>query len=258
MFPKPTSRASFKQAFGVPPHRYLLTRRIERATALLRDTELPSPRSPSTPAGRAWARRPQPSATSPARARARSAPVPRAAANELGPRARLHRQRRAPARPQDRSFGEAAARRRRYKRTRSKGGSMKLGIEVVGLYVHDQDEALAFYVDKLGFNVHTDVRNGDYRWLTVQHPDQPSFQLGLFAPGPAGARCGDGADAARGGRQGRDAAARAGGRRLPRRLRAHARPRREFTQEPVDRYGTVDAGFRDPSGNGWKLIQARR
>jgi transcriptional regulator GlxA family with amidase domain len=32
---------SFKQALGVPPHRYLLTRRIERATALLRDTELP-------------------------------------------------------------------------------------------------------------------------------------------------------------------------------------------------------------------------
>ncbi len=31
----------------------------------------------------------------------------------------------------------------------------------------------------------------------------------------------------------------------------------EFTQEPVDRYGTVDAGFRDPSGNGWKMIQAR-
>jgi len=32
----------------------------------------------------------------------------------------------------------------------------------------------------------------------------------------------------------------------------------EFTQEPVDRYGTVDAGFRDPSGNGWKMIEARR
>jgi len=32
---------SFKEAFGVPPHRYLLTRRIERATALLRDTDLP-------------------------------------------------------------------------------------------------------------------------------------------------------------------------------------------------------------------------
>jgi transcriptional regulator GlxA family with amidase domain len=32
---------SFKEAFGAPPHRYLLTRRIERATALLRDTDLP-------------------------------------------------------------------------------------------------------------------------------------------------------------------------------------------------------------------------
>jgi uncharacterized glyoxalase superfamily protein PhnB len=32
----------------------------------------------------------------------------------------------------------------------------------------------------------------------------------------------------------------------------------EFTQEPVERYGTVDAGFRDPSGNGWKMIEARK
>jgi uncharacterized glyoxalase superfamily protein PhnB len=31
----------------------------------------------------------------------------------------------------------------------------------------------------------------------------------------------------------------------------------EFMQEPIDRFGTVDAGFRDPSGNGWKMIQAR-
>jgi uncharacterized glyoxalase superfamily protein PhnB len=31
----------------------------------------------------------------------------------------------------------------------------------------------------------------------------------------------------------------------------------EFTQEPVERYGNVDAGFRDPSGNGWKLIGRR-
>src|SRR6478609_10383794 len=61
---------------------------------------------------------------------------------------------------------------------------MNEGVQTVGLYVRDQDEALAFYVDKLGFRVHTDVRNGDYRWLTVQHPDQPAFQLGLFRPGP--------------------------------------------------------------------------
>jgi hypothetical protein len=32
----------------------------------------------------------------------------------------------------------------------------------------------------------------------------------------------------------------------------------EFTQEPMSRYRTVDAGFRDPSGNGWKMIEARR
>src|SRR5215212_9756744 len=59
---------------------------------------------------------------------------------------------------------------------------MSQGVDVVGLYVRDQEEALAFYVEKLGFRVHTNVRNGDYRWLTVQHPDQPSFQLGLFTP----------------------------------------------------------------------------
>src|SRR6478736_2455939 len=60
---------------------------------------------------------------------------------------------------------------------------MTQGVQVAGLYVHNQDEALQFYVEKLGFRVHTDVRNGDYRWLTVQHPEQPSLQLGLFAPG---------------------------------------------------------------------------
>jgi uncharacterized glyoxalase superfamily protein PhnB len=32
----------------------------------------------------------------------------------------------------------------------------------------------------------------------------------------------------------------------------------EFTQEPVERYGSVDAGFRDPAGNGWKMVEARR
>ena len=37
---------------------------------------------------------------------------------------------------------------------------MNQGISVVGVYVDDQDEALAFYVGKLGFTVHTDVRNG--------------------------------------------------------------------------------------------------
>jgi hypothetical protein len=32
---------------------------------------------------------------------------------------------------------------------------------------------------------------------------------------------------------------------------------RSCTQEPMERYGSIDAGFRDPSGNGWKMVQAR-
>ena len=135
---------------------------------------------------------------------------------------------------------------------------MSQGIEMVGLYVRDQDEALAFYVDKVGFRVHTDVRNGDYRWLTVQHPEQPSFQLGLFVPGPPTI---DEATAQS------VRAIVAKGAMPPLVLividcRAAYDLMRgkgvEFTQEPVDRFGTVDAGFRDPSGNGWKMIQARR
>lgn len=133
---------------------------------------------------------------------------------------------------------------------------MTQGINVVGLYVRDQDEALAFYVEKLGFSVHTDVRNGDYRWLTVQHPEQPSFQLGLFRPGPpvhdeATARtlCEVVAKGAMPPLVLLVDDCRAAYERLNERGV-------EFTQEPVDRYGAVDAGFRDPSGNGWKMIEA--
>ena len=129
------------------------------------------------------------------------------------------------------------------------------GIGVVGVYVDDQDEALAFYVGKLGFRVHTDVRNGPYRWLTVLHPDQPDFQLGLFTPGPP---IHDAATAQT------LRAMVAKGAMPPLVLHvadcraAYARLHDqgvEFTQEPVDRCGNVDAGFRDPAGNGWKMIQ---
>jgi catechol 2,3-dioxygenase-like lactoylglutathione lyase family enzyme len=134
---------------------------------------------------------------------------------------------------------------------------MTQGVDVVGLYVRDQDEALAFYVEKLGFCVHTDVRNGDYRWLTVQHPEQPAFQLGLFKPGPP---VHDTATA-----QTLQEVVAKGAmpplvlvvddcRAAYERLKTRGV---EFTQEPVDRYGTVDAGFRDPSGNGWKMIEAK-
>ena len=135
---------------------------------------------------------------------------------------------------------------------------MSQGVGVVGIYVRDQEEALEFYVSKLGFRVHTDVKNGPYRWLTVQHPEQPSFQLGLFNPGPPTLDEAT-AQAVR--------AIVAKGAMPPLVLIVNdckaAYDRMlglgvEFTQEPVDRFGTVDAGFRDPSGNGWKMIEARR
>lgn len=134
---------------------------------------------------------------------------------------------------------------------------MSQGVGVMGLYVRDQDEAVEFYVGKLGFQVHTDARNGNYRWLTVQHPEQPSFQLGLFAPEQPMI------DAATV-KELREILAKGG---MPPMVlivddcrAAYERMRSrgvEFTQEPTDRYGTVDASFRDPSGNGWKMIQAR-
>ena len=134
---------------------------------------------------------------------------------------------------------------------------MTQGVGVAGIYVRDQDEALQFYVEKLGFRVHTDARNGDYRWLTVQHPDQPSFQLGLFTPQPPTV---DAATA----QAVREVVAKGA---MPPLVmvvddcRAAAAKMSaagvEFTQEPVERYGAVDASFRDPSGNGWKVIQAR-
>lgn len=135
---------------------------------------------------------------------------------------------------------------------------MSQGIDVVGLYVHDQDEALAFYVEKVGFKVHTDVGAGEYRWLTVQHPDQPTFQLGLFKPGPP---VHDEATA----QMLREVVAKGAMPPLVLQVtdcRAACEEMRargvELTQEPIERFGTIDAGFRDPSGNGWKVIQARR
>ncbi len=134
---------------------------------------------------------------------------------------------------------------------------MSQTVGLVGLYVHDQDEALGFYVGKLGFTVHTDVKNGDYRWLTVQCSGQGDFQLGLFAPQPP-TMDESSAQALR--------ALVAKGAMPPLVLTVddcHAAYERmraagvEFTQEPIARYGSVDASFRDPSGNGWKLIQAR-
>jgi len=135
---------------------------------------------------------------------------------------------------------------------------MKQLVSVMGIYVRDQEEAREFYVDRLGFRVHTDVSAGEYRWLTVQAPDQPTFQLGIYLPGPPV----------------HDAATATALRELVAKgampplvlevddcRAAYTRMVErgvEFTEPPVERFGAVDATFRDPSGNGWKLVEARR
>jgi catechol 2,3-dioxygenase-like lactoylglutathione lyase family enzyme len=52
------------------------------------------------------------------------------------------------------------------------------------IFVFDQDEALDFYVGKLGLEVHTDVDLGFMRWLTVNVPGDPEHQVLLERPGP--------------------------------------------------------------------------
>ena len=132
---------------------------------------------------------------------------------------------------------------------------MSKGIGVLGLYVHDQDEALDFYVNNLGFTVHADHRNGNYRWLTIKHPNQTSFELGLFLPQEPVL---DAATA----QTMREMVAKGAMpplvlivedcRAAYDKLRAKGV---EFTQEPIARFGGVDANFRDPSGNAWKMIE---
>ncbi len=57
----------------------------------------------------------------------------------------------------------------------------------IGLWVRDQDEAVAFYTGKLGFEVRDDVtlpELGGYRWVTVGPPEKPDFALALNVAGP--------------------------------------------------------------------------
>ncbi len=56
---------------------------------------------------------------------------------------------------------------------------------VVTIYVHDQEEALAFYTDKLGFEKRADASMGPARWVTVAPKNQHSPQIALVEPVPA-------------------------------------------------------------------------
>ena len=62
---------------------------------------------------------------------------------------------------------------------------MITNVSLATVWVNDQDEAKAFYIDKLGFREGSDVAMGDgYRWVTVIHPDHPELEVTLMRPGP--------------------------------------------------------------------------
>jgi uncharacterized glyoxalase superfamily protein PhnB len=129
------------------------------------------------------------------------------------------------------------------------------------LWVHDQDEALAFYTEKLGLEVRSDVtvpEMGDFRWLTVGPAGQPDIAIVLMAiPGPP-VMDEDTAE------QVRTLMARgfAGTIFLTtddvhaayEELRARGV---EFSEEPEERPYGIDSGIRDPSGNSIRLTQVR-
>ena len=61
---------------------------------------------------------------------------------------------------------------------------MITGLSHTTIWVLDQDEALAFYTEKLGFELNTEAMVDDFRWLTVNPPGQPDHELILLVPGP--------------------------------------------------------------------------
>ncbi|HET7589285.1 MAG TPA: VOC family protein [Solirubrobacterales bacterium] len=129
------------------------------------------------------------------------------------------------------------------------------------VWVHDQEEALAFYTEKLGMEVRADVtlpEMGDFRWLTVSPPGQEDVTIVLMAiPGPPMM---DEETT----RQVEELMAKgfAGTvflttddcRAEYERLKARGV---EFTEAPEERPYGIDSGFRDPSGNSIRLTEVK-
>ncbi len=129
------------------------------------------------------------------------------------------------------------------------------------VWVHDQDEALEFYTKKLGMEVRSDVtlpEMGDFRWLTVGPAGQPDVAIVLMAiPGPP--MVDEATD-----RQIRELTAKgfAGTVFLTtddcyKSYEELVQRGVEFVEPPEDRPYGIDAGFRDPSGNSFRLTQVK-
>jgi catechol 2,3-dioxygenase-like lactoylglutathione lyase family enzyme len=134
----------------------------------------------------------------------------------------------------------------------------------VNVWVHDLDEALAFYTEKLGFEVREDVTMdefGDYRWLTVGPVHQPDLHLILSLPGPPAIDEETAAEltalVARGAVSGAGSMIFASDDVQATYEDLSARGV-EFTQPPIERFYGTDAAFRDPSGNAYRITQRAR
>ena len=134
-------------------------------------------------------------------------------------------------------------------------------ISTAQLWVHDQEEALDFYTKKLGMEVRADVtlpELGDFRWLTVAPPGQEEVSIVLMAI--PGAPVMD--ESTRQDVQALMSKGFAGTVFLTtddcqasyEELKARGV---EFSEEPEDRPYGIDCGFRDPSGNSFRLTQVR-
>jgi predicted enzyme related to lactoylglutathione lyase len=129
------------------------------------------------------------------------------------------------------------------------------------LWVHDQDEALAFYTQKLGWEIRADVtlpEMGNFRWLAVGPAGQESVNVVLMAI--PGAPVMD----AETGEQVRELMAKGfAGTVFLATDDVHADYEElkargvEFSEEPTEYPYGIDSGFRDPSGNAFRLTQVR-
>jgi len=129
------------------------------------------------------------------------------------------------------------------------------------LWVHDQDEALAFYTQKLGWEVRADVtlaELGNFRWLTVGPADQEDFSVVLMAiPGPPvmDAETAEQVRSLMGkGFAGTVFLTTEDCQASYEQLKARGV---EFTEAPEERPYGIDSGFRDPSGNAFRLTQVK-
>jgi catechol 2,3-dioxygenase-like lactoylglutathione lyase family enzyme len=126
------------------------------------------------------------------------------------------------------------------------------------IYVLDQDQALDFYVGKLGLEVHTDVDLGFMRWLTINVPGAPDREILLERPGPPSMS----EETASEVRELLSKGATGGHLffRCDDAFKTHADLKEkgvELTEEPEERDYGIDFGLRDPFGNHIRIAQPK-